>query len=139
MALIVAPADGFDSLVSLADADAYWQRMGGSAWADKLVDERESAIRRGTQYVLARSIRPAYLDPVDSRVAAATCEAAMLHVTGELYGTVPASSVIRESVGSLTVQYAQPQNGGRPRFPVIDDLLRGLSSGSLARIVVERA
>lgn len=137
--LTVAPNPDFDALVSLTDADAYWQRMGGIEWAAKLVDERESAIRRGTQYVLARSIKPAHLDPVDARVAAATCEAAMLHLSGELYGVIPASAITSERVGSLAVSYAAPQNGGKARFPVIDDLLRGLSSGSLARIAVERA
>ena len=128
MALIVAPADGYDTLVSAADADAYWESMGG-AWLDFLPADREAALRRGTQYVLARNIKPQYLDPVHTRVAAATCEAAMLHVSGELYGVIDAKPVLREQVGEIAVSYGMPSNGGRARFPVIDDLLRGLIVG----------
>lgn len=128
MALIVAPADGYDTLVSAADADAYWESMGG-AWLDFLPADREAALRRGTQYVLARNIKPQYLDPVHTRVAAATCEAAMLHVSGELYGVIDAKPVLREQVGAIAVIYGMPSNGGRARFPVIDDLLRGLIVG----------
>ena len=127
--LIVAPTEGYDSLVSLADADAYWQRMGGAEWAALDDPSREAALRRGTQYVLARNIKPQYLDPVHTRVAAATCEAAMLHVSGELYGVIDAKPVLREQVGEIAVSYGMPSNGGRARFPVIDDLLRGLIVG----------
>lgn len=128
--LIVAPADGFDSLVSLADADAYWQRMGDAKWAALSDAEREAALRRGTQYVLARNIKPEALDPVHTRVAAAACEAAALHATGELYGVIDAKPVLREQVGEIAVSYGMPSNGGRARFPVIDDLLRGLAAGT---------
>lgn len=128
--LIVAPAEGYDSLVSLADADAYWQRMGGAEWAALDDPSREAALRRGTQFILARSVKEQYLDPVHTRVAAAACEAAMLHVSGELYGVIDAKPVLREQVGELAVSYGQPTNGGRARFPVIDDLLRGLAAGS---------
>ena len=128
--LIVAPTEGYDSLVSLADADAYWQRMGGAEWAALDDPSREAALRRGTQYVLARNIKPQYLDPVHTRVAAATCEAAMLHLTGMLYATsIDAAAVTSERVGEIAVSYAVPTNGGRARFPVIDDLLRGLIVG----------
>ena len=130
MALTVAPTEGYDSLVSLADADAYWQRMGGAEWAALDDPSREAALRRGTQFILARSVKEQYLDPVHTRVAAAACEAAMLHVSGELYGVIDAKPVLREQVGELAVSYGQPTNGGRARFPVIDDLLRGLAAGS---------
>lgn len=129
MALIVAPADGYDTLVSAADADAYWESMGG-AWLDFLPADREAALRRGTQYVLARRVKPENLDPVHTRVKAATCEAAMLHLTGTLYATsIDAAAVTSERVGEIAVRYAVPTNGGRARFPVIDDLLRGLIVG----------
>lgn len=128
--LIVAPAESWDSLVSLADADAYWQRMGGAEWAALDDPSREAALRRGTQFILARSVKEQYLDPVHTRVAAAACEAAMLHVSGELYGVIDAKPVLREQVGEIAVSYGQPTNGGRARFPVIDDLLRGLAAGS---------
>lgn len=128
--LTVAPAESWDSLVSLADADAYWQRMGGAEWAALDEPSCEAALRRGTQYVLARNVKAEYLDPVHTRVAAAVCEAAMLHVRGDLYGVIDAKPVLREQVGELAVSYGQPTNGGRARFPVIDDLLRGLAAGS---------
>jgi len=67
---------------------------------------------------------------VHTRVKAATCEAAMLHLTGMLYATsIDAAAVTSERVGEIAVSYAVPTNGGRARFPVIDDLLRGLIVG----------
>lgn len=128
--LTVAPAESWDSLVSLADADAYWQRMGGAEWAALDEPSREAALRRGTQYVLARNVKAEYLDPVHTRVAAAVCEAAMLHVSGDLYGVIDAKPVLREQVGEIAVSYGMPSNGGRARFPVLDDLLRGLATGT---------
>lgn len=136
--LIVAPTEGYDSLVSLADADAYWQRMGGAEWAALDDPSREAALRRGTQFILARSVKEQYLDPVHTRVAAAACEAAMLHVSGELYGVIDAKPVLREQVGEVAISYGQPTNGGRARFPVIDDLLRGLAAGT-GMVAITRA
>ena len=128
--LTVAPAESWDSLVSLADADAYWQRMGGAEWAALDDLAREAALRRGTQFVLARNIKQEALDPVHVRVAAATCEAAALHISGELYGVIEAQPVLREQVGPIATSYGQPMNGGKPRFPILDDLLRGLTAGT---------
>lgn len=136
--LIVAPTEGYDSLVSLADADAYWQRMGGAEWAALDDPSREAALRRGTQFILARSVKEQYLDPVHTRVAAAACEAAMLHVSGELYGVIDAKPVLREQVGEVAISYGQPTNGGRARFPIIDDLLRGLAAGT-GMVAITRA
>lgn len=127
--LTVAPTEGYDSLVSVEQANAYWIGMADGRWEALGDYEKEAALRRGTQYVLARNIKPQYLDPVHTRVAAATCEAAMLHVSGELYGVIDAKPVLRERVGEIAVIYGMPSNGGRARFPVIDDLLRGLIVG----------
>ena len=128
--LTVAPAASYDSLVSVEQANAYWIGMADGRWEALGDYEKEAALRRGTQYVLARNIKPQYLDPVHTRVAAATCEAAMLHVSGELYGVIDAKPVLREQVGAIAVSYGMPSNGGRARFPVIDDLLRGLAMGT---------
>jgi len=128
--LTVAPAASYDSLVSVEQANAYWIGMADGRWEALGDYEKEAALRRGTQYVLARNIKPQYLDPVHTRVAAATCEAAMLHVSGELYGVIDAKPVLREQVGEIAVSYGMPSNGGRARFPVIDDLLRGLAMGT---------
>lgn len=130
MALTVAPTEGYDSLVSVEQANAYWAGMGGTAWAALDEPSREAALRRGTQYVLARNVKAEYLDPVHTRVAAAVCEAAMLHVSGDLYGVIDAKPVLREQVGEIAVSYGMPSNGGRARFPVLDDLLRGLATGT---------
>ena len=69
MALTVAPAAGFDSLVSLEDANAYCTAMGLAAWTgNDLV--KEAALRRATQYLLAHyRIKAEYLDPVHKSVA----------------------------------------------------------------------
>lgn len=139
MALIVAPTEGFDSLVSLADADAYWQRMGGAEWAALDDPSREAALRRGTQYVLARNIKAEAIDPVvHTRVSSAVCEASALAASGELYGVIDAKPVLREQVGEVAISYGQPTNGGRARFPVIDDLLRGLAAGT-GMVAITRA
>lgn len=130
MALTVAPTEGYDSLVSVEQANAYWIGMADGRWEALGDYEKEAALRRGTQYVLARLVKPENLDPVHTRVAAAACEAAMLHVSGELYGVIDAKPVLREQVGEIAVSYGMPSNGGRARFPVIDDLLRGLAMGT---------
>lgn len=130
MALTVAPTEGYDSLVSVEQANAYWIGMADGRWEALGDYEKEAALRRGTQYVLARRVKPENLDPVHTRVKAATCEAAMLAASGELYGVIDAKPVLREQVGAIAVIYGMPSNGGRARFPVIDDLLRGLAMGT---------
>lgn len=128
--LTVAPTEGYDSLVSVEQANAYWIGMADGRWEALGDYEKEAALRRGTQYVLARRVKPENLDPVHTRVKAATCEAAMLAASGELYGVIDAKPVLREQVGAIAVIYGMPSNGGRARFPVIDDLLRGLAMGT---------
>lgn len=136
MALTVAPADGFDSLVSLAAANLYMAAMGHSAWTGT-DDAKEVALRRATQYLLARyRIKPEYLDPVHSRVQDACFEAALRALTGQLYTDVAAQEVTEETVGPITVKYAASHTGGQVRFALIDDLLRGLVQGaSMIRVV----
>lgn len=139
MALIVAPADGFDSLVSLADANAYCTAMGHAAWTG--TDEaKEAALRRATQYLLSHyAIKAEYLDPVHKNVAAACSEAALRALTGTLYTDVSASTVTSKTVGPISVTYAENQrNGGQTRFVLIDDLLRGLTDGGFGMIRLVR-
>lgn len=129
--LIVAPAAGWDSLVSLADADTYHARMGNDVWALEPDTKREAALRRAAQFIRGRNIDKRYLDPVHERVKAAACEAAALSAKGELYQDfISAAPVLREQVGEISVSYGMPSNSGRARFPLIDDLLRGLASGA---------
>jgi hypothetical protein len=139
MALIVAPADGFDSLVSLADADTYNAAMGNATWTG--TDEvKEAALRRATQYLLSHyQIKSEYLDPVHKNVAAACCEAAVRALTGALYTDVTASVVTEKTVGPITVTYdTSVRNGGQTRFALIDDLLRGLTDGGFGMIRLVR-
>lgn len=130
MALTVAPADGFDSLVSLTAATLYMTAMGHSAWTGTDA-VKEVALRRATQYLLAHyRIRPEYLDPVHSRVEDACCEAALRALTGSLYTDVAANETIEKTVGPISVKYAASRTGGQVRFALIDDLLRGLVTGT---------
>jgi len=136
--LVVAPEDGYDSLVSLAEAQDYMERMGYHWPADEA--KQEIALRRGTQYVVTMySIRPEFLDPVADTVKHATCEAALRAADGSLFSDVDAQAVTEESVGPITTKYAQPANGGQKRFGVIDALMRGMTTGGVGQVKFVRA
>ena len=136
--LVVAPEDGYDSLVSLAEAQSYMERMGYD-WPVE-VEKQEIALRRGTQYVVTMySIRPEFLDPVADEVKHATCEAALRAADGSLFSDVDAQAVTEESVGPITTKYAQPANGGQKRFGVIDALMRGMTTGGVGQVKFVRA
>ena len=136
--LVVAPQDGYDSLVTLAEAQDYMERMGYDWPADEA--KQEIALRRGTQYVVNMySIRPEFLDPVADTVKHATCEAALRAADGSLFSDVDAQAVTEESVGPITTKYAQPANGGQKRFGVIDALMRGLTTGGVGQVKFVRA
>lgn len=138
MALVVAPAANWDSIVSLADADAYHARMGNAQWAAASDALREAALRRAAFFIRARRVYPQYLDPVHANVQAAACEAALRALDGTLYEDVEAQAVTQETVGPISVSYTDRGTWGRRRFPVIDDLLQGLALGS-GQIPVMRA
>src|SRR5690606_39575227 len=77
MTLIVAPAEGYDSYVSVADADQYVADMGLTGWPTVQAD-KEKLLRRATQYIsLKYEPKAQYLDPVHANIAAATVEAAV--------------------------------------------------------------
>lgn len=127
MALTVAPADDFDSLVSLEDAGAYFAAMGVD-WtgADS---QKEANLRRATQYLMTRyRVRDEYLNPVHQNVEAACCELAVRASAGDLYVDVEPSAVVSETVGPISTTYAH-RNGGQTRFAIVDDLLAGLTAG----------
>ena len=131
--LVVAPEDGYDSLVSLAEAQSYMERMGYDWPAE--VSKQEIALRRGTQYVVTMySIRPEFLNPVADAVKHATCEAALRASDGSLFSDVDAQAVTEESVGPITTKYAQPANSGQKRFGVIDALMRGMTTGGVGQV-----
>lgn len=128
MTLVIAPDDGFDSHVSVTDADAYVTKMGLSGWPATEAD-KEKLLRRATQYIsLKYEPKAQYLDPVHANIKAATVEAAVR--AADLWTDVDASAVVSETIGPLSTTYAQPRNGGQKTFPVIDNLMRGLGSRS---------
>jgi hypothetical protein len=130
MALTVAPTEGYDSLVSLANAQAYMTRM-GHTWGWEGEDAaKEVNLRQATQYLLsAYTIKPEYLDPVASNVESACCEAALRASTGALFEDVAAQHVESVTVGPISRKMSAPSNGGQKRFAVIDALLRELITG----------
>lgn len=136
MALTIAPADGYDSYVSIAQADTYAASMGRSGWPT-LEADKETALRRATQYVrVTYSPKAEYLDPVHKNIEAATVEAALRSVSGELMPDVKAAAVIEKTIGPLTTKYATPQNGGQVRFALIDALMRGLGDTSRTNVMM---
>lgn len=101
MALTIAPAEGYDSYVSIADADAYAASMGRSAWPADEAD-KETALRRATQYVrVTYSPKAEYLDPVHKNIEAATVEAALRSISGELMADVKPAAVIEKTMGPM--------------------------------------
>ena len=125
--LIVAPAEGFDSLVSVAEADDYMTKFGHEWGSD--TGKQEIALRVGSQYILNRyRVKAGYLDPVHSQIKHATCEAAIRAFTGSLFEDVAAEFVTRETVGPITVEKAQTGRTQK-RFGVIDALMMGMTTG----------
>lgn len=126
MTLIVYPADGWDSYISLDDADAYHLAMGNDAWtgADAV---KEAALRKATQYIsVTYAPKAEFLDPVHKNIIAAVSEAALRALTASLVQDVSPESITEETVGPLTTKYAAAQNGGQIRYTLIDNLMRGL-------------
>lgn len=149
MALVVYPADGYDSFISREDADAYLASMGYSEWAALAPEVKEAALRRATQYVFARRLNTEALQDSDGtlrvhgNVAAATAEAAIRVNAGTLYRDInpEVGAVIEKTVGPITTRYA-PGAKGEIRIPIIEDLLFGLvytGPSGYGPVILERA
>lgn len=137
MALIVAPAEGYDSLVTLAEAAAYAEKF-GHAWPTA-EPAQEVALRRATQYVLSNyDIDPQHLDPVAQKVKDACCEAAWRAAKGELFKDTDGRIMTEQTVDAITTKWAEGSQGGVKRITVIDALLRGLTVGSSMNIKLIR-
>lgn len=134
MALTVAPEDNFDSLLSLADADAYWAGLNQTAWDNATVPAKERALRIATNYLWARNLREAAWYPeVHVNLENATAEAALRVLQGKIGRDPDPAPVVQKTVGPVTLRYADPGDsvGSQPRFQVIEDMLHGLTvSGS---------
>ena len=127
--LTVAPTEGYDSLVSLEEAAAYMGNY-GHAWPAEEA-KQEIALRQATQYLLtAYSIAPEHLAPVHDRVKAACCEAAVRASKGQLLKDTDGRVKTESTVGPITTKWAEGTQGGKTAFPVIDNLLKGLTEGS---------
>lgn len=130
MALIIYPATGWDSYISLDDANAYHTAMGNTGWAGD-DSAKEVALRKGTQYIeMTYAPKAEYLDPMHKNIVASTAEAALRALTSSLVQDVAPENVTEETVGPLTVKYAAAQNAGQIRYTMIDNLMRGLGSNS---------
>ena len=150
MPVAVYPAPGYDSFISLEDANVYLASLGYAQRINETVPMREAALRRGTQYVFSRRLVSDALwdfdvhpnvQRVHPNVAAATAEAAIRHINGSLYRDVDAAPVVQKTVGPLTLRYGTPSYGGQMKFPVIEDLLFGLvyTGAGYGPVTFERA
>jgi hypothetical protein len=141
MPVTVYPADGYDSFVSLEGADAYLASVGYVDWVGAPQGTREASLRRGTQYIYSRKIRTEFLSPaVHGNIAAATAEAAYRDFKGQLYRDVQPQAVKQKTVGPISITYGDPVNAGQIKFPVIEDLLFGMTySSGFGPVYLERA
>ena len=129
MALIVAPTEGFNSLVSLEDAAQYRADF-GHAWTDDPA-KAEVALRKGTQFLLTSySIKPEYLGPVHGNVQAACCEAAARALKADLATDTDGRVMVEQTVDVITTKWAEGSQAGQKRYPVIEALLKGLTEGN---------
>ncbi|GAB2472125.1 hypothetical protein GCM10027082_24550 [Comamonas humi] len=135
--LIVAPAEGYDSLVTLTEAAAYMTKFGHSWPADE--PAQEVALRRATQFILGEyTIDPQYLDPVAQKVKDACCEAAWRAAKGELFRDSDGRIKTEQKVDEITTKWAEGSQGGQMRYQVIDALLRGMTTGGALNIKLVR-
>src|SRR5690606_22157702 len=136
MTFLIAPADGYDSYISVEDADAYVSRFGLDGWPASQ-DEKEKLLRRATQYIaLKYEPKQQHLNPVHTNIEAATVEAALR--AADLWTDVDSAAVVSETIGPMSTTYAAPKIGGQKTFPVIDNLMRGLGSRSNSAVFMLR-
>jgi hypothetical protein len=146
-----------EAYVSVAFADAYHLSMGSTAWAALGTTAKEQALRRGTQYLDSNyrfnglkktttqrlewpretgsiygagygSLYPQNYYPWPVRcVQEACCELALRSSAATLLPD-ESQAVKMEKIGPITVEYADG-SGVAPRYPMIDYLLRNVTSG----------
>lgn len=137
MPLIIYPADGWDSLVTLDEAQAYMTSYGHN-WPTEEA-QQEIALRKGTQYLMAAyQIDPKHLDPIDAKIKAACCEAAVRSLAGPLLADTDGRIKTEQTTDVITTKWAEGAQGGRKTYPVIDALMRGFSSNSAMMVKLIR-
>lgn len=157
MALIVEDGTGMpdaDSYLSVVAADAYHAAVGNAVWQPLPAADKEAALRRATQYLDTRyrwrgeplTTTQALAWPRTSaqwpvrRLQDATAELALRAAEqGSLYADEGPAAVKSETVGPISVTYADAQRG-QVKFTIVDDLLAGLTvGGTRMSLRVERA
>ena len=169
MALVVEDGTGIataESYATVAAADARHAALGNTAWTggDAI---KEQALRRATQHMVqayrtrwrgTRLLRAQALDwprygvtadgydvpstEVPAEVVAACCDLALRALAGDLNPDLTADTsrvVIREKVGPLETEYAQPAISApqSPRYVSVDAMLAPylIGGGAMARLV----
>jgi hypothetical protein len=152
-----------ESYASVADADAYFARLGVAAWALLTEPQKEAGLRRGAQYLETtfefggtRSSAVQALafprtgmrlhgfqvapDSIPSRLVDANCELAMRAATGELFTDRDAQEVKSVTVGPISQTFKDSTTQGQVRFTIVDRLVKPLLSGFGAfSLQIERA
>ena len=135
-----------DSYATIIEADAYHVKFNNTSWATLDTVSKEAALRVGVRYVdgyqysgqvatatqalqwpRIDAYRNCYVLPyttIPQGIKDAQCEAALRQSQGLLLTDLSAGSVTEETVGSITVKYANGTNDGVTSFPMIDSLLK---------------
>jgi hypothetical protein len=135
-----------DSYATIIEADAYHVKFNNTTWATLDTASKEAALRVGVRYVdgyqftgevatptqslqwpRIDATRNGYVLPYDSipqGIKDAQCEAALRQSQGLMLTDLSAGSVTEETVGPITVKYANGTNDGVTSFPMIDSLLK---------------
>ncbi|AZF88138.1 head-tail connector protein [Microcystis phage Me-ZS1] len=144
-----------ESYASVAEADTYHSNFGNTAWASLTTEAKENALRRATQYIDTAyrfwgeklSTEQALEFPrrgqdytlVSRKLVQATSEAALRASTRALFTDTTPNNVKRRTVGPLTTEFFEATTGAQPGMPVVDKLLRDLTSGGSLNVRLERA
>ena len=162
MALIVAPDAGAEAYTSVAAADAYHAARGNTAWAALIVPQKEQALRRATDYMVAQYSgrwRGEMIDPnqsldwprygawingwlldnttIPAAIINACAELALRASTAPLYADVGPQEVTSERVGPIAVTYAA-RNAGQTLYPAVDEMLARYLSGGRGQTMLVR-
>lgn len=161
MALIVPPAAPATSLCSVADADAYHQARGNTAWGVLTAEAKEANLIKATDYigqiygqrwkgVRTSSLQtldwprydvcaygyPVESDIVPAAVANACAEMALRAIASPILAPDVARLKKRVKVGPIETEYVDGSTG-LTRYTAVDNMLAAYlsSSGSMIKMV----
>ena len=141
-----------DSYASVTEADTYHAAYGNTAWAAISTSAlKEAALRKAAQYIDTKAFVgikttsaqalewPRYNVIVDgydvlsnaipNGIKVAQMEAALIASSESLTPNLSNGSVIEETVGKITKRYSDYTKDGGKKWPLVDKLLRGYTSG----------